>query len=179
MPVTKQQQAALTKLARAANRRLERATEGQRKSLEHNIEKYHTQRSESRGLVFQQGKAKNEREYRQRMAELNAFMKAKTSTRKGWEELRKSNLKSATESLTNAGYDITDEELDIVLQEIGGSSKAFYRVLENIQAMKEGPEDELSAEEVRKAINDRRSDYKITLQMIQKRKGLIKRGIIE
>ena len=177
MPVTKQQQVALTKLARAANRRLERATEGQRKSLEHNIKGYHT-REGSRGIVFQQGKAKNEREYRQRMAELQAFMQAKTSKRRTWEELKKSNIQKAQESLTNMGYDVTDDELEIILQETGGSSRAFYRALENVQATKEGPDDELSADDVRKAINERHTDYEATLQMIRKRRDRVKKGII-
>ena len=179
MPVTKEMQRELARKARAANRRLERATEGQRRSLEHNIRGYHT-REGARGIVFQQGAAKNEREYRQRMAELEAFMeKSKTSTRRGWEELKKANISKAQESLTNMGYDVTDEELEIILKETGGSSKAFYRALENVMAAKEEADNELTAENIRNAINERRSDYEatLTLQRARRRRN-IKKGLL-
>ena len=169
MAVTKQQQSALAKLARAANRRLERATPGQRKSLEHNITGYHT-RTGSRGIVFQQGKAKTESEYRQRMAELKRFMSAKTSTRGGWESLKRSNREKTQATLSDMGYDVTDTELDIVLKETGGSSKAFYRALENVQAAKGVNQEEMTPEEIRNAINERRSDYQATLAAIRSRK---------
>lgn len=166
--ITPQQQRQLTMLARAMNRRLERATEGQRKSLEHNIKGYHT-RTGSRGIVFQQGKAKTEAEYWQRMAELKAFEKAKTSTRGGWEALKQSNMEKSQTTLKGMGYDISDAELEAVLKETGGSSKAFYRALENVQAAK-GPErQELSPEEVKNAVNERRTDYQATLAAIKAR----------
>lgn len=166
--ITAAQQKELAYLARAANRRLERAPEGQRRSLEHNIKNYHT-REGSRGLVFQQGKAKTESEYRQRMAELKKFMAAKTSTRSGWEQLKKENMGKAQASLSDMGYDITDEELAIILEEEGGGGKAFYKALENVQAAK-GPENkELTPEEVKEAIYQRRSDYEATLAAIKAR----------
>ena len=168
MAISAKQQQELAKLARAANRRLERATEGQRKSLEYNIKGYHI-REGSRGTVFQQGKAKTEREYRQRMAELRAFMGAKTSKRSGWETLKKSNMRKAQDTLSEMGYDITDKELEIVLKETGGSSKAFYRALENVQAAKDPDTEELTAEEVRAAIADRRTDYQATLAALKNR----------
>lgn len=167
--ITAAQQKELSSLARAANRRLERATEGQRKSLEHNIQNYHT-REGSRGLVFQQGKAKTESEYRQRMAELKKFMAAKTSTRKGWEELKKENMQKAQESLTDMGYDITDEELATILAEEGGGSSAFYKALENVKAAKGSENNELTPEQVREAIFQRKTDYQATLAAIKARK---------
>ena len=177
MPVTKEQNKQLARLARAANRRLERASEGQRKALEHYLEGYHT-REGSRGIVFQQGTAKNEREYRQRMAELKSFMEGKTSKRRSWEELKKTNVDKAQKTLEKMGYDVTDDELRIVLEETSGSSKAFYRALENVQAAKSEGE-ELSAEDVRNAIYQRRTDYEATLDLIRKRrKESIKKGIM-
>jgi len=167
--VSRAQQAELSKLARAANRRLERATEGQRKSLEHNIKNYHT-REGSRGIVFQQGKAKTESEYQQRMAELRKFMSAKTSTRKGWEELKKENMQKAQESLSDMGYDITDEELKTILEEEGGGNAAFYKALENVQATKGPDNKELTPEQVRKAMYQRKTDYQATLAAIKARK---------
>lgn len=167
--ITAAQQKELAYLARAANRRLERATEGQRKSLEHNIKNYHI-REGSRGIVFRQGKAKTESEYRQRMAELKKFMAAKTSTRKGWEELKKENMEKAQESLTDMGYDITDDELATILAEEGGGSSAFYKALENVQAAKGPDNKELTPEQVKKAMYQRKTDYQATLAAIKARK---------
>ena len=180
MPVTKAQQKQLKDLARAANRRLERATEGQRKSLEYNIRGYHTRKSESRGIVFQQGQAKNEREWRQRMAELNAFMKAKTSYKKKWEKLQKSNVTAANKTLQEEwGYDLTDKELAIILQESAKSSIAFYRNLEIVSAAKDdNGGKELPEDEIIEEINKRRTDYKATLDLVRKRRRKnIKKGL--
>lgn len=173
MAISKEQQKELTKLARAANRRLERASAGQRKSLEHNIQEYHTKVT-TRGLVFEQGKAKTELEYRQRMAELRKFMAAKTSTRKGWEQLRKENLAKAQTTIVEMGYDVTDEELEIIIRETGGSSKAFYKALEFVTAEKSEREDwtELSAEEIVDAIRERKTDYEMTLELIKARENV-------
>lgn len=135
--VTQNQQQSLAKLARAANRRLERATEGQRAALDYYLKTYHT-REGAHGMVFQQGKAKSQREYNQRMAELKAFMEGETSTRKGWEELKQSNIEKGGDTLRNRGYDITDEELAVIIMETGGKKQAsgreFYRALNNVQA---------------------------------------------
>ena len=68
------------------------------------------------------------------------------------------------------GYDITDDELDTILKEVGGGSKEFYKALENVQAAKGITGDELSADEIREAIFSRRSDYEATLAAIEKRK---------
>ena len=168
--VTPQMQKQLTNLARAANRRLERASAGQRRSLEYNIKGYQTKIT-SRGMVFKQGKAKSAAEYRQRMAELNKFMGAKTSTRTGWETLKTENINKAQESLKKMDYDITDTELEVILKEVGGSSKEFYKALENVQAAKNIKGKELSADEIREAIFSRRSDYEATLAAIEARKG--------
>ena len=167
--ITPQMQKQLANLARAANRRLERASAGQRRSLEYNIKGYQT-KTTSRGLVFKQGKAQSAAEYRQRMAELNKFMGAKTTTRKGWEKLKQENISKAQDSLEKMGYDITDDELDTILKEVGGGSKEFYKALENVQAAKGITGDELSADEIRDAIYSRRSDYEATLAAIEARK---------
>lgn len=167
--VTPQMQKQLANLARAANRRLERASAGQRRSLEYNIKGYQTQTT-SRGMVFKQGKAKSAAEYRQRMAELNKFMGAKTTTRTGWEKLKSENVSKAQETLGKMGFDITDTELEVILKEVGGKSKDLYRALENVMAAKGIKGEELSADEIREAIFSRRSDYEATLAAIEARK---------
>lgn len=170
--ITKKQQAELVKLARAANRRLERAAEkapGQRRSLENIIQNYHLIDG-SRGKVFSQAKAKTKREYTQRMSELQKFMKAKTSKRKSWESLKTTNMSAAQKKLREMGHEVTDEELEIVLEEIGGSSPAFYKALENVQAAKGPEKDELSKKQILDAIYTRRTDLEATLAAIDARK---------
>ena len=169
MAISKKQQQELKNLARAANRRLERATEGQRRSLQKNMQNYHLIEG-SRGAVFSQATAKTEREYEQRMKELRKFMKAKTSKRKGWEELKKSNIQKSQKTLGEMGYDVTDEELEMVIAETGGSSPAFYKALENVQAAKGPEKDELTKAQVQDAIKQRRTDYEATLAAIKARK---------
>lgn len=185
--VTKKQQTELVKLARAANRRLERAGQGQRASLNYNISQY-TTINKTRGIVFSQAKAKTKAEYKQRMKELKKFMAAKTSKKEGWKKLEKSNIEKSREKLGLMGYDVTDEELKVVLEEIGGSSKEFYKTLENVSAKKikkrkkaaqeakkkkETPPDpdtiNLTKDEVIAAINERRTDYQATLEVIKAR----------
>ena len=178
MPVTKEMQKELANLARAANRRLERASEGQRKSLEYNIRGYHTRKG-ARGTVFQQGAAKNEREYRQRMAELHDFMAAKTSKKTGWKQMKKAAVSKANETLQSKwGYNLTDKELDIVLRESAKSSIAFYRNLEIVSATKDNKAGELSEDEISSAIQQRRTDYETTVELQKKRRERIKKGLM-
>lgn len=80
--ITKEMQRKLANEARKANRRLERASEGQRRALEYYTKGYHTFET-AKGDRFSQAKAKTADEYRQRMKELEDFMKGETSTRKG------------------------------------------------------------------------------------------------
>ena len=169
MAISKEQQRELKNLARAANRRLERATEGQRRSLQKNVQNYHLIEG-SRGAVFSQAQAKTEREYKQRMAELQKFMKAKTSTRKGWEGLKQQNIQRSQKTLGEMRYDVSDEELEVIIEETGGSSPAFYKALENVQAAKGPEKDALTKAQVQDAIKQRRTDYEATLAAIKARK---------
>lgn len=171
MAISKEQQRELKNLARAANRRLERASEGQRASLEYNIKGYHV-REGKYGKAFSQAAAKTEREYKQRLAELEKFMGARTSTRRGWETLQESNISKATGTLSDMGYDITEKELAVILKEVGGAKGGmFYKALENVQALKaETGSDELTPEQIREELSMRRSDYEATLASIKARK---------
>ncbi len=170
MAISKEQQRELKNLARAANRRLERASAGQRKSLEYNIKGYNV-REGKYGKAFSQAAAKTEREYKQRLAELEKFMSAQTSTRKGWESLQRSNIEKATGTLSEMGYDVTEDELEAILKEVGGAKGGqFYKALENVQAFKEetGLTD-LTKEDIEKAVNWRKTEYEATLYAIKAR----------
>jgi len=166
--VTPEMQKELANLARAANRRLERATSGQRGALDYYLRGYHT-REGAHGTVFQQGKAKTEREYRARMEELRRFMAGDTTTRRGWEALKEENIERAQETIKRQGYELSDEEFATILKETGGHrSIQFYRALDIVQAEK-NKKGELSADEVRAAISSRSSAYESTLAAIKSR----------
>lgn len=135
-------------LARAANRRLERATPGQRMYLQQKIAKYHT-RERAPGInVFSQAKPKTEAEYRSRMKELEQFMGAKTSTKKGWQAVKKAQVSAAGKTIRAQGSNLTDEELASILQEIdeGHRSAEFYKALANVEIVKREAEQKLEAD---------------------------------
>lgn len=178
MAITAAQQRALSNLARAANRRLERASEGQRAYLERQISKYHTRQRSGGATVFKQGKAASESEYRARMRELERFMSAQTSKITGWKEVKKAQVKAAGETLRGEGYDLTDEELAAILEELdeGHSSAAFYSALANVEISKSsaGANWQPDKETISAAINERRSAQQRTEQLLkirQWRKG--------
>ncbi len=178
MALSKETQAELKLLGRRANRRLERATEGQRKALEYIIRGYHTI-GEKGSLRFSQGKAKTEAEARARLRELRSFLEGDPearegelpiSTRAGWEAAKSLAVKNANETLKykyrniKGIYNITDDELATILEETGGEkSMAFYSSLENViikknRRRKANRDKPLSAKELGKAIADRKTD---------------------
>lgn len=188
MAITSEMQRELVNLARAANRRIERATEGQRNALEYYLRGYHTRKRDNGMIVFQQGNAKTEREYKARMKELKRFMEGDPkekdeeykpiSTRAGWEKLKKENVAKAAETLRAAGNDITDEELEMILiegaeEDIGGSDPVMLAAVQNVQIAKAeaGEKWTPSPEAIRAAIDQRRSDQERVEQLIRTRKA--------
>lgn len=195
MAITKEMQKELAGLARAANRRLERASEGQRAALDYYMRQYHTRmRGEMR--VFQQGKAKTEAEYKARMKELHQFMdpapkrdedgniimkdgeivyQEKISTRKGWERVKMENAKQAAALARADGLDITDEEMASLLKELdeGHSSAEYYKALENVAIAKNiaGSSWEFSDERIKEAMYSRYTSQQRAEFLIHARKG--------
>lgn len=151
MPVTKEMQKALANLARAANRRIERATPGQRAYMQRQIEKYHVRERQPGINVFQQGKAASAAEYHARMRELQAFMGAKSTIKKGWKAIKAAQVAEAGKTIRGQGADISDEELALVLEEIseGHKSAEFYKALANVEINKRE-----AREEYDKAVED-------------------------
>lgn len=179
MALTSEMQKDLSRLARAANRRIERATEGQRKALEYYLRNYHTRERESGMIVFQQGKAKTEAEYETRMKELQRFMgkpeEPTISRRSRWEELKKQNVQDAGETIRkSAKFNLTDEELTVILEETSAehSTTEFYRALENVQIAKNeaGSEWRPTEEAIVEAVNSRRDDQERTEALLRSRK---------
>lgn len=165
MAITSEMQRELAKKARAANRRLERASEGQRRALEYYIRGYAV-RQRGEYIIFQQGKAKSEAEYKKRMQELEDFMQAESSTKKGWKALKERQVRAAGETLRDEGSNLTDDELANVLIELnrdgdskGGSDVIFQAAVQNVEIAKRkaGKNWTGSDQQIRDAINSRRS----------------------
>ena len=177
MALTAEMQRELASRARAANRRLERATEGQRAALEHYTRQYHTRVRDNGMIVFQQGKAKTEAEYKARMRELDLFMGTAEdptiSKRSEWERVKKENVRKAGDTLREGGADITDDELAVILEETeGGSTADFYKALANVEIAKNSGDSEWtpSREKIKEAITARRSAQERATALIKSRK---------
>lgn len=167
--------AELAKMARAANRRIERATPGQRNAMAYYTRHYTTRQSEKYGFVFKQGAAKTMREAKQRLAELNRFMEdaKQTTTRKGWEKLKRENVERAGKTIREAlDLDISDDELTVILKELGANKdkREYYTVLNNVSAAKADKGDDLTPAEVRKAMRERRSEQESVMRVLRGRK---------
>lgn len=150
---TQQQIKALRTLTRRANRRLERATPGQRSALEYYVKGY----TGGAGKFSAAAKGLTYEEVALKLKNLDAFLGAKTSTRKGWDELKNENIKKANATLSERGYDFTDEELAEVFIQVGeGSLKEKYRAINLVEASKREKESkgiwEGSTDEIAKAI---------------------------
>ena len=130
--LTKQQQAEIKLLTRRANRRIERASEGQRKAMEHYIggEKFS---AASKGFSYEQAQAQIEK--------LNKFLSGKSTTKTGWREVKQANVAKANKTLGKMGMDLTDEELaEILIQVDTSNTQEYYRAVNLVQAAKDEAE---------------------------------------
>lgn len=130
--ITKQQANAIRKATRAANRRIERATGGQKSYLEYYVTKLTGGpkfSAATKGLTYEEASRKIEL--------LNKFFGAKQTTITGWKEAKKAAVQKANETLSEEGYDLTDEELAEILEQIDdGNNQAFYRAVNLVQVAK-------------------------------------------
>lgn len=126
-PVTAQQMAELEKLAKRANQRLASMKEGQREAVGRYV-----------SGKFSRKIAKSMAEYEQRMREIERFLSSKQTTRSGWEEIKRTAVESAGQTLRDKRhYELTDQELANIFKEIDKKSqKQFYKVLDIVQAKK-------------------------------------------
>jgi hypothetical protein len=130
--VTPEQIAKIKTLTRRANRRLERASEGQRNALEYYVKAMtgSTKFSASyAGLTYAQANAK--------LKSLQKFLDAKSSKISGWKAIKAANVSKANATLQQQGYDLTDKELAEILQQVDTADrKDFYRAVNLVQAAK-------------------------------------------
>ena len=144
--ITRKQIEDIRKKTRAANRRLERASEGQRKALEWYIGRAQggTKFSAAtKGLTYQEAKKK--------LKDLDKFLGAKSSKITGWREIKEQQVHNANLKWKKYGYDLTDEELANILIQIETKNKDdYYTAVDLVQAEKKkkgdkwrGTEDEI------------------------------------
>lgn len=130
--ITQEQKNKIRELTRRANRRIERATGGQKSYLEHQVRKATGSTKFSaatKGLSYEQAQAKLEK--------LDKFLTAKTTKISDWKKLQKQSVSRANETLKGEGYNLTDEELADILEQIDSEDKReFYRAVNLVEAAK-------------------------------------------
>lgn len=152
MDATRQQKEAIKKLTRRANRRIERASKGQAKALEYYVMKMTGAKkfsAASKGLSYEEAALK--------LKQLDKFLGAKSTTITGWREIKKKNVEKANETLSDMGYDLTDDELSEILVQIeSGDTKEFYRAVNLVQAAKGSRDaEELTGKEIANIISEK------------------------
>lgn len=143
MKISKELYAELRRLTRAAQRRMERATPGQRRALEFYVKQATGSTkwsSSAAGMSTQQANARIQ-QLRKFMGynEQNKQVEQVTSTRKGWEAIKESNVAkaNATFGKRRAGHNLTDDEMaEILMQLVDPTKKEFYHAVNKVQAMK-------------------------------------------
>lgn len=143
MKISKELYVELRRLTRTAQRRMERATPGQRRALEFYVKQATGSTkwsSAASGMTTQQANARIQ-QLRKFLGydEQNRQAEQVTSTRRGWESIKASNVEkaNATFGRRRAGHNITDEEMAEILMQLGDpSKKEFYHAVNKVQAMK-------------------------------------------
>ena len=172
--MTKAQQEEIKLLTRRANRRLERAPQGQRKALEYYVQKATGATkfsAASKGFTYEQAELK--------LKTLRKFLEARSTTRKGWDAVKRENVRKANETLSEQGYDLTDEELAEILTQIDSSNRSeLYRAVNLVQAAKQEAEEEDlwegSSKQIAETIGTKATAQEALKKAIQARKERLK-----
>lgn len=167
------QKGEIARLTRLANRRIERAEGGQKAYLEYWVDQMTGAKQFSaatKGLTFMEAQSKLHKLYK--------FMDYKGSTKKGWKELKKLSVEKTREKLNLMDYDLTDEELADILEQLDSKKrKDFYLVVNKVQAANDaaGSEWSGSANEIADAVsaqiseqNEYQEAYKRALKVREK-----------
>lgn len=144
--ITQQQKNEIRQLTRRANRRIERATPGQRSYLESMVRRITGTGANKFSSAY---KGLTERQATDKIRQLRQFLYEEdpetgeiinkiSTTRAGWDEMKARILAKTGETWRNVkGYHITDEELAIILeQEDIKDTKDFYRAVNLVEAQK-------------------------------------------
>ena len=152
--ITSDQKKQIALLTRRANRRIERASEGQRRYLERYI------RRMTGGSKFSAKYAgMNEAQAQYKIEQLEKFLSHElTTTKRGWKELTRSNVAAANATFSKRGYNLTDQELADILMQIDTDNKIeYYRVVNVVYARKNQMGDQWTGEldQIRSAIESK------------------------
>ena len=153
--ITKEQKEKIRTLTRRANRRIERSTGGQRTYLEWQVKRATGQEKFSAAY-----KGMTERQAAAQISKLEKFLGAKTTTKTGWRRAKAQSIRKANENLTGQGYNLTDEELADILEQLDSDSTAdFYRAVNLVEAAKEeaGDDWDPTADNIAEIIEERAS----------------------
>ena len=171
--MTKEQYKLIRTLTRAAQRRMERASEGQRRAMEYQVQKATGSKkwsSATKGFSYQQAQAQ--------ISKLERFMEAKSTTITGWKAIKQQQVEAARRTLEDrySGFNLTNEELaDIFKQVSDKSRKEKYRAINLVVAAK-GKQGELpgqlSSDEISKAIAEKVSYEAAYRRALRARKRL-------
>lgn len=151
--ITQQQKQAIRTLTRRANRRIERAGAGQIAALEYYVKKAtgaEKWSSATKGLTYEEAALK--------LKQLETFLEGRSTTIRGWNEIKQQNVSKANETLSEMGYDFDDEELAEILMQIDtADKKEFYRAINLVQAAKEdaGEDWRGTKKQIREALADK------------------------
>lgn len=164
--ITAQQREEIKTLAKRANERIRTALSGQKAYLEFfAIQKTGKKRfsSATKNLTYAQAQ--------QRLKELNRFLEAKTTTKKGWKALKRQQVAAANQRWKSWGYDLTDAELALILQQIDTKDKkAYYQAVDKVQAAKyKSGGYELEEKEIAAAIDEQITEQQAALNLIKAR----------
>lgn len=155
--------AAIRQLTRRANRRIERAKGGQKAYLESLV---------AGGKFSAKTKDLTRQQQAAQIRKLEKFLTRMSTTRVGWDWIRKEIVHKAAQTLGKQGYSITDEELGEILMQVDASDKTeYYRVINIVQAKKnEDPGWEGTASNIQAAIEEKISDQQALDRMLASRK---------
>lgn len=170
--ITKQQAQAIRTLTRRANRRIERASGGMRSQLE-----YYVTRTTGAAKFSAATKGLSYEEAALKLEQLDRFLASPVTTIRGWKEKKKDSVRKANRTLQEEGYDLTDEELADILEQIEeGDSKNFYRAVNLVEAKKaEAGEDwSGSSDQIAAAIAEKATYQQALQKALKVREGRAK-----
>lgn len=146
MPISAEQWQRLDTLTKRANQRIASAYEGQKRALEYYVPEG----------KFSRAKPASVGEYNERMRRVERFLASKQTKRRGWNEIKKTAVKHAGETLRKERkYELTDDELADIFEEISRrKSKVFYKILDLVEARKYEAEAENTSFDLKDAINE-------------------------
>lgn len=171
--MTREQYKEIRRLTRAAQRRMERASEGQRRAMEYQVQKATGSKkwsSATKGFSYQQAQAQIEK--------LSRFMEAETTTIRGWRAIKTQQVSKAAQTLAErySGFNLTDAELADIFKQVGDKSRQEkYKAINLVVASKAKQGElpgQLSSDEISKAIAEKVSYEAAYRRALRARKRL-------